>query len=64
MYGGMQIIVKDVGGKPMEVYESDLRYYSRPLLDFNRQVFIPAVTTVNVPSSGNNSSSTNKKTKP
>lgn len=51
------------GGKPMNVYESDLQYYSRPLLDFNRQVFIPAVTTVNVPSSGS-SPSTNKKVKP
>lgn len=49
--------------EPMSVYESDLSYYSKPLLDFNRQVFIPAVTTVNVPSSSN-SSSTNKKQKP
>ncbi|MGH9906102.1 MAG: hypothetical protein ACRD8U_11045, partial [Pyrinomonadaceae bacterium] len=29
---------------PMEVYESNLQYYSQPLADFDRQVFCVAVT--------------------
>jgi RHS repeat-associated protein len=30
----------------MKVYESSLSHYSRPLLDFNRQIFCVAITTV------------------
>lgn len=30
----------------MMVYQSTLDYYSRPLLDFNRQVFSFSITTV------------------
>jgi hypothetical protein len=33
----------------MKVYQSDLGTYSRPLLDFNRQVFIVTTTTVPAP---------------
>jgi hypothetical protein len=33
----------------MKVYQSDLSYYSQPLMDFNRQVFIVTTTTVPPP---------------
>jgi RHS repeat-associated protein len=33
----------------MSVYQSDLDYFSRPLLDFNRQVFIVTTTTIPAP---------------
>ncbi|GGH68768.1 hypothetical protein GCM10011318_09110 [Phaeocystidibacter marisrubri] len=33
----------------MKVYTSSLRYYSRPLLDFNRQIFGVAISTMPKP---------------
>ena len=33
----------------MKVYQSGLEYYSQPLLDFNRQVFIVTTTTLPAP---------------
>lgn len=31
---------------PMNVYESSLKHYSRPLLDFNLQIFVPTISTL------------------
>lgn len=36
-------------GSPMKVYESTLDWYSRPLLDFNRQIFVPVISILPKP---------------